>query len=109
MGEVECLGVRHLPPRSGEGPWYFNALAILRSDSVDDRVRAALRAIEARLGRDRAIPERVAIDIDVLARRGDLWIADPHALAKGELDRYPAANLLAEAGIMVCGCDPRGP
>jgi 2-amino-4-hydroxy-6-hydroxymethyldihydropteridine diphosphokinase len=103
LGAVRLLGpVRHWPPRSGEGAWYFNALLELDCDLAAGPLRDALREIEAALGRDRSQRERVAIDIDPLAERIDgAWRADAHALAKGELDQLPASRLLEDAGIAI--------
>lgn len=103
LGRVQLLGeVRHLPPRSGAGAWYFNALAVVESALDAVAFRDALVAIETELGRDRGTPWRVDIDIDPLACRcGGEWVADPHALDKGELERPPAAELLRASGILV--------
>lgn len=103
LGAVRLLGpVRHWPPRSGDGAWYFNALLELDCGLAAAPLRAALRGIEAALGRDRGQRELVAIDIDPLAQRIDgVWRADAHALAKGELDQLPASRLLHEAGITI--------
>jgi len=99
------LPLRHGPPRSGQGAWYYNALAILDCALDDAALDAAIAAIEQRLGRRRDGAE-VAIDIDRLAvaeADGAAWRPHPHAIAKGELDRAPAAGLLADSGIQIAG------
>ncbi|HEX5756835.1 MAG TPA: 2-amino-4-hydroxy-6-hydroxymethyldihydropteridine diphosphokinase, partial [Arenimonas sp.] len=103
IGEVDCLCRRHLPPRSGRGAWYFNALATLSGDGSTsaDALRARLRDIEQRLGRDRDDPQRVHIDIDILALRDEEWVAEAHAMDKGELEGFPVAMLLAETGLKI--------
>lgn len=103
LGAVtQPLPVRHGPPRSGDGAWYFNALAVLACALDDAALDAALAAIEQQLGRRRDGSE-VAIDIDRLAvaQGSGAWRAHPHALAKGELARPPAAGLLAACGIHI--------
>lgn len=90
---------------------FYNALAQWQVDGDDDAVRARIRDIEAVLGRDRADPREVAIDIDLLARRADgQWQAWPHAQAKGEFARPLVQRLLREAGVAVRGAtvDARG-
>lgn len=102
-GRAELLGdIQHLPPRSGGGAWYFNALAVVESVLDDAAFRALLADIERELGRDRSQPARVEIDIDLLARQcdGD-WVADAHALAKRELEQPPAVDLMRASGILV--------
>lgn len=101
LGPTTALAVRQLPPRSGEGGWFANALVVLDSALPEDSLRPALRQIEQDLGRNRQTPARVAMDIDVLARRGEDWIADAHAGDKGEIAAYPASLLLAEAGVRI--------
>ncbi len=90
---------------------FYNALAQWQVAGDADAVRARIRDIEAALGRDRADPHEVAIDIDLLARRVDgQWQAWPHALAKGEFARPLVQGLLREAGVVVRGdtVDARG-
>lgn len=102
IGAIQTLGdVQHLPPRSGEGSWYFNALVILDGGFAEDVVRQSLRVIEQSLGRDRTTSSQVAIDIDVLARYQSGWIADRHALEKNELGQYPACKLIEDAGLTI--------
>lgn len=105
LGVVACRDIQHLPPRSGVGPWYFNALAQLDCALPESVLKAALREIESAQGRDRGTPEQVAIDIDVLAMMGPdgAWRADARALAKKEFDRDPAKALLNSAAIQVIG------
>ena len=80
---------------------YYNALATLESSVDRDALVANLKRIERELGRERG-SGRVAIDIDLLAQReGDRWIADAHAVDKGDLAQPPTRLLLAEAGISV--------
>lgn len=80
-------------------PDYFNALVKLESDLDRAALVANLKRIERELGRVHG-SGRVAIDIDPLAcRDGARWLADPHAVEKGDLNRPPASTLLREAGI----------
>lgn len=80
---------------------YYNALATLESGLERAALVADLKRIERELGRERG-SGRVAIDIDLLAQReGDRWIADSHAVDKGDLAQPPTRLLLAEAGISV--------
>lgn len=108
LGKVTQFDVEHLPPRSGSGAWYFNALAIVEHKKSAQDLRQSLRAIEQALGRNRQTPEVVAIDIDVLAfRHGNDWLADAHALEKGELETYPVQGMLSKAGITI-HCESTG-
>lgn len=80
-------------------PDYYNALAILESGLDRTALVTNLKRIERELGRVHG-SGRVAIDIDLLARRdGGRWIADPHALEKNDIGKPPAPLLLREAGI----------
>ena len=99
---AQPVPVQHGPPRSGNGAWYYNTLAVLTCTLDDPALDAALAAIEQRLGRRRDGTE-VAIDIDRLAVAlpDAPWQAHPHALAKGELTRAPAAQLLAASGLHI--------
>ncbi len=102
LGLVELLGpIQHLPPSQGNAAWYYNTLARLRCGLPMSQLRAALRAIEVKLGRDRADGDVVAIDIDILARFENGWIADEHAQRTGKLDAWPAKKLLAEDGVNI--------
>ena len=110
MVELEALGeVTQLTPvlltraRRGDGH-YHNALVALVSALPDAALGQALKRIEADLGRVRDGSGVVAIDIDPLAFDEGLgWRPDAHALEKGELQREPVPQLLAQAGIEVAG------
>lgn len=102
LGRVELLGaIQHLPSGQGHVAWYYNTLASLRCDLPAAELRATLRNIEVKLGRDRAAGNIVAIDIDILARFESGWVADEHAKRAGKLDNWPAAKLLADGGVSV--------
>ncbi|WHZ20239.1 MAG: hypothetical protein OJF55_002388 [Rhodanobacteraceae bacterium] len=94
--------IRRLPAHGdAAAPDYHNALATLESALDRTAFVANLKRIERELGRVRG-SGRVAIDIDLLAHRdGERWIADPHAVEKGDLAQPPAKLLLHEAGITV--------
>lgn len=82
-------------------PDYFNALVALESALDRAALVVNLKRIERELGRVHG-SGRVAIDIDLLARRdGTRWLADPHAVEKNDLDRSPVSDLLRQAGIEV--------
>lgn len=102
LGFVECLGpVRHLRPREGRGPHYYNVLAVLHSPLEGSQLDEALSNVEHALGRRRGSKE-VAIDIDLLATEVDgLWRASHRATVKEELHRWPARHLLEVSGIRV--------
>jgi len=101
LGAVEVLAPpQRLAPAGGQGPDYVNALVSLDCPLDREALHPALRQIESDLGRDRNDPQRVAIDIDLLALdEGHGWLADTRALAKGELQRWPTTHLLAQAQI----------
>lgn len=104
FGPVQVLTpVTRFPSYTGEPDrWYFNALATIQSPWDRAGLHAALRAIEAALGRRRDVPGEVAIDLDILARRdAHGWHADAHALAKGDLAHPTTCALLRAAGIDV--------
>lgn len=105
FGRVDCLGVHHLPPREGEGAWFYNALVRFETGLAAPELKVVLRAIEVALGRDRNTPLQVAIDIDILACDRQGWLADRHAQDKGDLTGWPASQLLAEAGLQVRHAD----
>lgn len=107
LGHVELLGaIQRLPPDKGNVAWYYNALASLRCDLPAAELRATLRDIEVKLGRDRTAGNVVAIDIDILARFENGWVADEHAKRAGKLDDWPTAKLLADGSVRVqCGID----
>lgn len=96
--------IRRLPAHGdASAPDFYNVLATLESGQDRAALVADLKRIERELGRVRG-SGRVAIDIDLLARRdGTRWLADPHAIEKGDLDQPPATVLLREAGIAVEG------
>lgn len=104
LGTVSSLTpVRRMPARGDASRHYYNALVVLDSGSERATLIASLKRIESRLGRKRDQPGEVAIDIDLLATcAAGRWQADPHALAKREFTQAPAAELLEEAGIIVC-------
>lgn len=80
---------------------YFNALVTLESDQDRTTLVANLKRIERELGRVHGSGQ-VAIDIDVLAcHDGRRWLADEHAVAKGDLEQPPTPILLREAGIAI--------
>lgn len=93
----------HLPPQAGHGRWYFNTLVVLECALDDAALERAVHGIEDALGRSRDGGSEVAIDIDRLAvaDTDGAWRADPHAVAKGELGRRPASDLLARSGIVI--------
>jgi len=94
--------IRRLPAHGdASAPDYHNVLATLESGLDRTALVADLKRIERELGRVRG-SGRVAIDIDLLARRdGARWLADPHAVEKGDIDRPPTPLLLREAGISI--------
>lgn len=100
LGPVRALApIRRMRARSGAGPDYFNVLATLDTVLDEAALEPHLKAIEARLGRDRSAA-RVAIDIDLLARRENAgWRLGNAARRKCEAEQTPARDLLAEAGI----------
>lgn len=102
IGEVEQLTAirRFQAYGDGHGP-YFNVLVQWRTDDERAVAHSRLKALERELGRDPADAKRVDIDIDMLGSAIDDegWMADPHALAKGEFTREPVLTLLHEAGI----------
>ncbi|MBX3690187.1 2-amino-4-hydroxy-6-hydroxymethyldihydropteridine diphosphokinase [Dokdonella sp.] len=104
LGAVKlCAPIQHGPGSRDPRRMYFNALAELEFDGEAAALVAALKAIEAGLGRQRGSAE-VAIDIDLLARWVDArWLADPHALAKGEFVQAHTRALLGAADIDIDG------
>lgn len=70
--EVVAVSSRHPSPALGQtgAPAYLNQAAVIASDLDRDALKIALRAIEARLGRQRPNPEPrlCPIDIDALGR-----------------------------------------
>ncbi|MBN8737736.1 MAG: 2-amino-4-hydroxy-6-hydroxymethyldihydropteridine diphosphokinase [Xanthomonadales bacterium] len=94
--------IRRLPAHGdASAPDFHNVLVTLESGRDRAALVADLKRIEHELGRVHG-SGRVAIDIDLLARRdGVRWLADPHATEKGDLDQPPARVLLREAGIAV--------
>lgn len=84
-----------------DAPDYYNVLATLESGLDRTTLIANLKRIEHELGRV-CDSGRVAIDIDVLAcRDGTRWLADPHAVEKGDLDQPSTPVLLHEAGMSI--------
>lgn len=82
-------------------PDYFNALVTLESSLDRAGLIGNLKRIERELGRVHGSGQ-VAIDIDVLAGYdGERWLADEHAVEKGDLDQPPTPTLLREAGIRI--------
>ena len=102
LGEVAlCAPIQHGPGSRDARRSYFNALVEVVFDGDAEGLVAALKAIEARLGRNRASQE-VAIDIDLLASQVDgIWRADAHALEKGEFKQAHAIALLRAAGMEI--------
>ncbi len=96
--------IRRLPAHGdASAPDYYNVLVTLESGQDRTALVASLKRIERGLGRVHG-GGRVAIDIDLLARRdGACGLADPHAIEKGDLDQPPATVLLREAGIAIEG------
>lgn len=102
VGSVQLLGaIEHLPPNQGNGAWYYNALLSLCSDLPAPALVSALQRIEQALGRDRSTPDSVAIDIDLLARYAQGWVADAHAQTSGKLEQRSTLKLLADNAIRV--------
>jgi len=102
LGHVELLGaIQRLPPDKGNVAWYYNALASLRCDLPAAELRATLRDIEVKLGRDRTAGNVVAIDIDILARFENGWVADEHAKRAGKLDDWPTASIRPDVAFGV--------
>ncbi|MCW5578226.1 MAG: 2-amino-4-hydroxy-6-hydroxymethyldihydropteridine diphosphokinase [Dokdonella sp.] len=102
LGSVRLLApLQHGPGSRDPQRRYFNALVeLVRSDGRDALV-TSLKDIEQRLGRRRDDRE-VAIDIDLLAARSDgPWLADAHALAKGEFAQAHTRALLHHAGLAI--------
>lgn len=102
IGPVEQLTAirRFQAYGDGHGP-YFNVLAQWCTDDERTAALSRLKMLERDLGRDPADANRVDIDIDMLgfADADGGWIADPHAVDKGEFTREPVLALLHEAGI----------
>lgn len=105
LGKARLLTpIERMPARGEPSRFYCNALAMLDCDLDRDAARARIERIETGLGRVRDGGGEVAIDIDLLAIQKDgCWIADPHAVEKGEFTRTPAQELIAAAGIVVRG------
>lgn len=102
VGPVQLLGtIEHLPPNQGDGPWYYNALLSLRSDLPTPALVSNLQRIEQALGRDRTSPDIVTIDIDLLARYIQGWVADTHAQTSGKLEQRSTIKLLVDNAIRV--------
>lgn len=101
-----CTLIRQFPAYEGRGE-YFNALAELSCDLQREALDAALKQLEADLGRRRDSTDEVAIDIDILARHdGARWQADAHAVAKDEFGRQAVQTLLQQADIDVLVIEP---
>ena len=94
--------IRTFPARHSAGR-YFGTLASLAWRGGRDTLDATLKQLETRLGRQRDNPAgEVAIDIDILAMRdGDRWLADAHALDKGEFGHADVRTMLQEAGLAI--------
>ncbi|MBS0383667.1 MAG: 2-amino-4-hydroxy-6-hydroxymethyldihydropteridine diphosphokinase [Proteobacteria bacterium] len=94
--------ILRLPAHGGARvPDYYNALATLESSLDREVLVGNLKRIEHELGRVHG-SGRVAIDIDLLAcRDGGRWLADRHAIEKGDLGQSPVPQLLREAGIRI--------
>ena len=71
FGEVVATSPEETAPLQGSGPNYFNCVARAYTTLAPQEVKRCLRGIEAKLGRDRATPSIVAIDLDLLVY-GDL-------------------------------------
>lgn len=98
-----CTPIRRFPAYAGHGK-YFNVLAELSGDLRREALDAALKRLEADLGRlrDSGVGTEVAIDIDILARHdGARWLADAHAVAKGEFSHQVVQTLLQQADIEI--------
>ena len=102
LGDVALRApIQHGPGSRDARRSYFNALVEVLFDGDAEGLVAALKAIEMRLGRNRASHE-VAIDIDLLASQVDgIWRADAHALEKGEFEQAHAIALLRAAGVEI--------
>ena len=101
LGQATPLtSIQHFPSHDGNRGEYYNALAVLAVDVPRGVLTDRLRQLEVALGRRRDADGEVAIDVDILAMSdGERWLADTHALAKGEFERLPVATLLRQAAI----------
>lgn len=68
-------------PRAGqepddEAPRYSNVSVLIRTPEDHLALRSRLKELERRLGRDRSVPEVVAIDLDILLISGERVVAD---------------------------------
>lgn len=103
LGSTKLLtAIRRLPAHGdANAADYYNALALLESESDRTTLVANLKHIERELGRVHG-SGRVAIDIDLLAcRDGSRWIADPHALEKNEFGQLSTSGLITDAGMTI--------
>ena len=66
FGEVVTTPPEETAPLDGNGPNYFNSLALAQTTLAPKEVKQRLRHIEAVLGRNRSTPDIVAIDLDLL-------------------------------------------
>ena len=103
LGQATPLtSIQRFPSHDGKRGVYYNALAALAVDAQQGVLTDRLRALEVALGRGRDADGKVAIDLDILAVSDDeRWLADAHALAKGEFERLSVATLLQQATITV--------
>lgn len=93
--------VQRFPADDRSGLMFYNALATWQPAGGEEP-QAAIRRIEAALGRDRSRRDEVAIDIDLLAcGTGTAWRAYPHAVDKGEFERPLVRDLLQQAGVAI--------
>lgn len=74
---VYAVSAQHLSPAAGrsDAPAYLNQAAVIASELGRDRLKSALREIEALLGRQRPAvdPKLCAIDIDTLGCWAPDW------------------------------------
>lgn len=103
LGQATPLtSIQRFPSHDGKRNKYYNALVALAVDVQQGVLTDRLRELEVALGRRRDADGKVAIDLDILAMSDDeRWLADAHALAKGEFERPSVATLLQQATITI--------
>jgi 2-amino-4-hydroxy-6-hydroxymethyldihydropteridine diphosphokinase len=101
LGRVTAASrVYESPDSSGAGPNYLNASVALETDRAVSEVHTALGEVEAELGRDRAAPGRVPIDLD-------LCLFDALVCSGGEVDLpHPDVTSKPHVAVTLAECDP---
>lgn len=103
LGRCRALGpIRRLRPAGGGTGWYYNAVATLEHPD-EAALREALRALQARLGREEGHPTRVDIDIDLVARADadGCWRMDRHTASKPEMREGPIREFFDAMGVVL--------